>query len=53
MGSGHRRLYVNGVITQPPQLQCFIKGAHHKQGIMTICSRKAQKYLIIYSYGLN
>lgn len=37
MGAGHGRLDVDGVITQPPQLQRFIQGSHHKQGIMAIC----------------
>lgn len=40
MCSGHRRLYVDGVITQTPQLQRFIERPHHKQGIMAICSKE-------------
>ena len=34
MGTRHAGLDVDGVISQPPQLQCLVQRAHHKQGIM-------------------
>lgn len=45
MRARHRRLDVNGVIAEAPQLQRFIEGAHHKQGIMAVCKSAEWKPL--------
>lgn len=31
-------LDVDGVVPHPPQLQRLVQGAHHIQGVMTLCS---------------
>lgn len=36
MGPGHRRLDVDGVVPQPPQLQGLVQRAHHKQSVMEV-----------------